>query len=69
MPSTLANQINEESTTQMIKTLCIVSVPVIISAFCTLLIEFLNVIFAGHMGNNAKVAGVGLGNVFVNMLC
>lgn len=30
--------------------------------------EIVNVYFAGHFENPAKVAGVGLGNVFINLV-
>ena len=40
-----------------------------IAVFCSILIETLNLIFVGHMGNNSMIAGVGLGNLFINMLC
>ena len=46
-----------------------VSVPAIIAVFCTILLETINVLFVGHLNNTAMVAGVGLGNIFVNMFC
>ena len=30
--------------------------------------EVINVLFAGHLQDPAKVAGVGLGNAFINLL-
>jgi Na+-driven multidrug efflux pump len=37
--------------------------------FCELLIEVLNFYFVGHLNSSAKLAGVGLATMYINILC
>ena len=37
--------------------------------FCELLIEVINFYFVGHLSSAAMIAGVGLGTMFINLLC
>ena len=46
-----------------------ISVPSMVSLFVTILVEVINVSFVGRRGDAYMVAGVGMGNVFVNVLC
>ena len=39
-----------------------------ISMFFQMLSEFINTIFVGHLNDPAKLAGVGLGNMTLNIL-
>ena len=51
------------------KILYFIGTPAIITLFCELLIEVMNFYFVGHLNNPSKVAGVGLGTMYVNILC
>lgn len=33
-----------------------------------MLTEFINTIFVGHLNDDAKLAGVGMGNMIINMI-
>ena len=46
-----------------------VAIPSILSMVSAILIEVINTAFIGHLGNEAMVAGVGLGNMYVNLVC
>jgi Na+-driven multidrug efflux pump len=46
-----------------------VAIPAIIAMAAALLIEVINISFIGHLGDPAKVAGVGLGNLYINIFC
>jgi Na+-driven multidrug efflux pump len=45
------------------------SIPSIITMILELLVEVINTVYVGHLGNTAMVAGVGLGNMYINILC
>jgi multidrug resistance protein, MATE family len=44
------------------------AIPSIFSAILSFLIEMINLIFVGHLNDPAKIAGVGMGNMTVNLL-
>lgn len=46
-----------------------IGVPSIISMFSALFVEVINTSFVGHLGTEEMVAGVGLGNMYINVLC
>ena len=44
-----------------------IAVPSMISMFFGMLNEFINVVFVGHLDDPEKLAGVGLGNMILNV--
>ena len=54
---------------EMVQNLLNVSVPVFIAFLSSMFMEVVNTAFIGHLGETAKVAGVGLGNMYVNITC
>ena len=40
-----------------------------LSQVCSLLVELINIIYLGHTNDTNKIAGVGLGNMYVNITC
>ena len=46
-----------------------VAVPAMITQIFAMLIDLVNMIFIGHTDDAAKIAGIGLGNMFVNITC
>ena len=46
-----------------------IAIPTIFSCLFLELIYFINAVFAGGLDDAAKLAGVGLGTVFINMIC
>ena len=59
----------EEPLKQMIWTLARVAVPAMITLVFAMLIDLVNMIFIGHSDDAAKIAGIGLGNMYVNITC
>jgi Na+-driven multidrug efflux pump len=55
----------------MTKNIFVVAIPVIIALTFALLVQIVNIAFVGHLEDDseAKVAGVGLGNLYLNMFC
>lgn len=53
----------------MVKNIAAIAIPVIIGQFFALFVELINVAYIGHLNDPAKVAGVGLGNMYVNIFC
>ncbi|CDW78835.1 transparent testa 12 protein [Stylonychia lemnae] len=60
---------NSESASQMIKNIANIAIPVIIGQFFSLFVEMINVAYVGRLNDPAKVAGAGLGNMYVNIFC
>jgi Na+-driven multidrug efflux pump len=52
----------------MLMSIIKVSVPSMIAIFLGLLMEVVNTIFVGHLGNPIKLAGIGIGNLAINMI-
>jgi len=46
-----------------------VAVPTILAQIFALLVVAINTAFVGHAGDTAKLAGVGLGTLYVNIFC
>ena len=46
-----------------------VAIPTILGQVFALLVVALNTAFIGHLGDNAMLAGVGLGTLYVNIFC
>ncbi len=46
-----------------------IGIPSIISMISSFLVQVVNVSFAGHLGSEAAMAGVGMANMFQNILC
>ena len=46
-----------------------IGVPAIISMLSGFFVQVVNISFAGHLGNEAAMAGVGMANMYVNILC
>lgn len=53
----------------MIKNIANIAIPVIVGQFFSLFVEMINVAFVGRLNDPAKVAGAGLGNMYVNIFC
>ena len=45
-----------------------IAIPSMICQIFANLMEIINLIFVGRLGDTAKIAGVGLGNVYINMV-
>ena len=45
----------------------IVAIPAIIAMAFSLLVQIINIAIVGHLGDASLVAGVGLGNLYLNM--
>lgn len=60
---------NKPSFSSALKEILKIGVPAIISMMSALFIEVVNTAFVGHIGNEAMMAGVGMANMFVNILC
>lgn len=58
---------NPETTSSMILKVLKIAIPAIITLFSAFYVELINVSFVGHLGDPAKVAGVGLGNMYMNV--
>ena len=58
-----------ERLVHMTGSICKVAIPSILAQVASLLMELVNVAFIGHLGNTAKVAGLGLGNMYINVFC
>jgi Na+-driven multidrug efflux pump len=46
-----------------------IGIPAIVMLVSALFIEVINTAFVGHIGNEAMMAGVGMANMFVNIIC
>ena len=46
-----------------------VALPASVTMVFSMLMDLVNMIFIGHLNDSAKVAGVGLGNMYVNIVC
>ena len=46
-----------------------VAMPSIVTMIFSLLMELTNMFFVGHLNDSAKIAGVGLGNMYINVVC
>jgi len=57
------------STLQKSKEVLQIAIPSIFQLLVCIFIEVINASFIGHLKDPAKVAGVGLGNVFLNVSC
>lgn len=53
----------------MTKNILNVAIPAIIAMAFSLVVQIINIAIVGHLGDTAKVAGVGLGNLYLNMFC
>lgn len=52
-----------------IKNIIHTSVPSIIGFIFQILVEVVNLIFVGHLDDPIALSGVGLGNMFINVVC
>ena len=46
-----------------------VALPASVTMVFSMLMDLVNMIFVGHLNDSAMVAGVGLGNMYVNIVC
>ena len=53
----------------MVKNVLQISIPTVLAMFSAFMIEVINVAFVGHLGDSSVVAAVGLGNMFLNVVC
>lgn len=61
------SHLGKETFSDMLVNITRVAVPAIVAMMFALLVEIINISVVGHLGNTAKVAGVGLGNLYLNM--
>ena len=54
---------------KMILKLAKVSLPAMVNQCFAFFLELVNMYFVGHLNDPAMVAGVGLGNMYVNIMC
>ena len=59
----------EDTLSQMCLRIIKVAVPTILGQVFSLLVVAANTGFIGHLGDEAKLAGVGLGTLYVNIFC
>ena len=52
----------------MIKDIVVIAVPSFIAMVSQICIEVINLHFIGHLGDSTLVAGVGLGNMYINIM-
>ena len=57
------------SVCKIIKNFLSLAIPTIISCLCQQLTSIINAIYAGRMNDPAKLAGVGLGTSWLNVIC
>ena len=58
----------KEPVTDMVWSLARVALPASITMVFSMLMDLVNMIFVGHLGDSAKIAGIGLGNMYVNIV-
>ena len=46
-----------------------IGIPNIISMLAGFLVQVINISFAGHLGSETAMAGVGMANMYLNVLC
>ncbi len=63
------HQKEKETTAEMCLRIIKVAVPTILGQVFSLLVVAANTGFIGHLGDEAKLAGVGLGTLYVNIFC
>lgn len=51
----------------MLHTITAISVPAIITSISALIVEIINMSFIGHLGDTTIVAGIGIGNMYINV--
>lgn len=59
----------DETFKEMSVSIFTIAIPVIIAMSFSLAVQIVNIAVVGHLGDTAKVAGVGLGNLYLNMFC
>ncbi len=59
----------KEPFSKMIWALARVALPASATMVFSMLMELVNTIFIGHLNDSAKIAGIGLGNMYVNIVC
>lgn len=52
----------------MVYSLAKVALPASITMVFSMLMDLVNMIYVGHLGDSAKIAGIGLGNMYVNIV-
>ena len=60
---------SREEWTNTLKVVLNISIPAIISMISSFSIQVANTAFAGHMGDPAVMAGVGMATMYVNIFC
>jgi MATE family multidrug resistance protein len=59
----------EETKSSMIKNILMIGVPSTVTMLLELFVEVTNASFIGHLGDASMIAGVGLGNMYINIMC
>ena len=52
----------------MVKTIILLSIPTSFAGFVSILFEVINLVYIGKLKNKEMLAGVGLGNLFFNVI-
>lgn len=58
-----------ESIKAMVRNIFQISIPAIVGMLSAFMVEVINVSFVGYLGDSAIVAGCGLGNMYINIIC
>jgi Na+-driven multidrug efflux pump len=58
----------KEPFTKMLWAIVSVSIPASVTLMCSMVIDLINLGFIGHTNDAAKIAGIGLGNMYVNIV-
>ena len=58
-----------QSLSSTVKQCLAVAIPSIVSMVSSFISEVINIAFVGHLGNEAMVAGIGLGNMYLIFFC
>ena len=53
---------------QLVKEIIWIAFPAFIAFLTHILVEIINLIFVGHLGKAALMAGVGIGNMYINIV-
>ena len=58
----------KEPVQDMVYSLAKVALPASITMVFSMLMDLVNMIYVGRLGDSAKIAGIGLGNMYVNIV-
>ena len=59
---------NDTNNITRLRLILSIALPAIVACLITRIQDTINIIFLGHLGNKAMVAGVGMGNSCINLM-